>query len=253
MSTEPAPLRCASASHSGLRRTNNEDRVHCDVDRGLFVVVDGVGGHNAGERAADIALEYIHAGVADGVGQPADRLRSAITRAHHEICRQAQLDRALSGMGCVLTAALIDNGIATVAHVGDTRLYKFRRGTVAKITHDHSPIGEQEESGALTEAEAMHHQMRNQVYRALGSTEQTTPDEEFVEIHQVPVERDSALLICSDGLSDLVPIAEITRIVEANADDPGTVAQQLVDAANTAGGKDNISLAFVSAPDFAAD
>ena len=79
--------------------------------------------------------------------------------------------------------------------------------------------------------------MRNQVYRALGSTEQTTPDEEFVEIHQVPVERDSALLICSDGLSDLVPIAEITRIVEANADDPGTVAQQLVDAANTAGAR----------------
>ncbi len=154
-------------------------------------------------------------------------------------------------MGCVLTAALIDNGIATIGHVGDTRLYKFRRGTVTKITHDHSPIGEQEESGALTEAEAMHHQMRNQVYRALGSTEQTAPAEEFVEIHQVPVERDSALLICSDGLSDLVPIAEITRIVEAHADDPEIVAQQLIDAANGAGGKDNISLAFVSASDFA--
>jgi PPM family protein phosphatase len=257
MPTEPrsATLRCAAASDMGRRRKNNEDRVHCDVERGFFVVIDGVGGHVAGERAADIALASLRSHVERGTDNPADRLRTAITAAHLEICQQAALDSTLSGMGCVVTALLIEERTATVGHVGDTRLYQFRPGVVTKITHDHSPIGEQEESGALTEAEAMHHQMRNQVYRALGvsgAQQQPGPGGEFVEIHQLPVEDDSAFLLCTDGLSDSVPLAEILRTVEQHAADPELLVRRLIDAANAAGGKDNVTVAFVSAEGFAA-
>ena len=246
----PTTLRCAGCSDAGMRRQNNEDRIYLDVARGFFMVVDGVGGQAAGERAADIAMTVVRAGVDEPAGPAIERLRTSIVAANNEIFHQSQSDSELAGMGCVLTAVVIGDATATVGHVGDTRLYKFRQGTVVKVTHDHSPVGEQEERGELSETAAMRHPLRNQVYRALGAAEKTTEDDSFVEIQQVPFEEDSALLLCSDGLTDLVPLAEITDVVERHALDPAAVVERLIGAANSAGGKDNVSVVFVAGAGF---
>jgi serine/threonine protein phosphatase PrpC len=234
-----------------MRRRNNEDRIHVDVAGGLFVVVDGVGGQAAGERAADIAMTAVRTGVGSNTGPADERLRSAIVSANNEIVRQAQGNPDLAGMGCVLTAVVLDGAAAVVGHVGDTRLYKFRQGSAIKITHDHSPVGEQEERGELSEAEAMRHPMRNQVYRALGGEAHSVSDDDFVEIQRVSFEDDSALLMCSDGLTDLVPLGEISYLVDLHAHDPQAVVERLIDAANKAGGKDNVSAIFLAAARFA--
>jgi serine/threonine protein phosphatase PrpC len=252
MSSDAATtLRCAGVSDTGLRRQNNEDRIHYDLDRGLFIVVDGVGGQAAGERAAEIALTAVRAGVERDNRPPDVTLRDAIIAANNDIWREARSGPEFAGMGCVLTAAIVADGVATIGHVGDTRLYKFRNGAAVKITHDHSPVGEQEESGQLSEESAMRHPMRNQVYRALGASERPRADAEFVDIHQVPFEDDSALLICSDGLTDLVPLGEITHVVDLHGGDPRSVVSHLIEAAKREGGKDNVSAIFVAGKAFA--
>jgi serine/threonine protein phosphatase PrpC len=183
--------------------------------------------------------------VAQGPESAEDRLRTAITAANNEIFHQAQLSPELAGMGCVLTVAMVAGGVATIGHVGDTRLYKFHHGTTRKITRDHSPVGEQEDSGELAEAEAMRHPKRNQVYRALGATKRRIADDGFVEIHRLPFEADSALLLCTDGLTDLVRLRDIESLVERHAGDPDTVVERLIAAANQAGGKDNVSVVLL--------
>jgi PPM family protein phosphatase len=245
-----ATLRSAGVSDAGRRRQNNEDRIYHDADRGLFIVIDGVGGQAAGEKAAEIAMAAVRSGV-DGDGSLDERIHTAIVNANNDIFREAHTSAELAGMSCVLTVAVVEDGSATVGHVGDTRLYKCRRGELVKVTHDHSPVGEQEESGALSEAEAMRHPMRNQVYRALGSAEHSVAEADFVDIQRVPFESDAALLLCSDGLTDLVPLGDISSIVKLHAGDPRAIVERLIDAANRAGGKDNVSVIFVEGPGFA--
>ena len=109
----------------------------------------------------------------------------------------------------MLTVAVLEDGSAVVGHVGDSRLYQIRRGEIRKITHDHSPVGEREDNRELTEAEAMRHPRRNEVFRDVGSEEHAPDDADFIEIQRIPFEPDCALLLCSDGLSDQVPSAEI--------------------------------------------
>jgi serine/threonine protein phosphatase PrpC len=244
-------FRCAGETHPGLRRTNNEDRFHLDVERGIFLVIDGIGGQAAGERAAEIALDSIRARLKRQTGSLGDRIREAITVANNEIFRLAQTRDNWKGMACVLTVAVVEDGQVTVGHVGDTRLYELRGGQIRKITHDHSPVGDREDSGRLNELEAMQHPRRNEVYRDVGSEEHHPDDDNFVELVQLPFESDSALLLCSDGLSDLLTSAQILRIAQEYAGDPWAVVQQLIAAANDAGGKDNVTVLFVEGESFA--
>ena len=116
-------------------------------------------------------------------------------------------------MACVLTVAVIENGRAVIGHVGDTRLYKLRPDGIEKITQDHSPVGEREDAGELSEADAMRHPRRNEVYRDVGSEPHNAHDPDFIDIYEIPVEPDAALLICSDGLTDMVSLAAIGQIV----------------------------------------
>jgi hypothetical protein len=153
-------------------------------------------------------------------------------------------------MACVLTVALLENDVAVVGHVGDSRLYKIHRGQIRKMTHDHSPVGEREDKLELTEAEAMRHPRRNEVFRDVGSEEHSPDDPEFIEVVRVPFEPDAALVLCSDGLSDQVPSADILRLVESNAGAPESAASALVDAANRAGGKDNVTVLIVEGEAF---
>ncbi len=244
-------FRCAGETHPGLLRTNNEDRFHLDVERGIFMVIDGIGGQAAGEQAAEIALDRMRARLERQTGSLGDRIREAITVANNEIFRLAQTRAQWKGMACVLTVAVVEEGQVTVGHVGDTRLYELRRGEIRKITHDHSPVGDREDSGRLNELEAMQHPRRNEVYRDVGSEEHHPDDDDFVELVQLPFESDSALLLCSDGLSDLLTSAQILRIAQEYAGDPWAVVQQLIAAANDAGGKDNVTVLFVEGERFA--
>ncbi len=244
-------LRGAACSDPGRVRTNNEDLPIIDAARGIFGVIDGVGGEAGGEVAAATAQDVIMQRLARPVGTAADRVREAIAIANNEIFRRAQDDRALSGMACVITLALVSDGRITVGHVGDTRLYKIRHDGIRKLTRDHSPVGEREDAGELGEVDAMRHPRRNEVFRDVGSTYRDKDEQEFVDVIEEPLERDSAILVCSDGLSDMLTASAIAHIVRQHAGDPARAVEALVAAANDAGGKDNVTAVYAEGPLFA--
>ena len=215
------------------------------------MVVDGLGGQAAGGKAADTALAVLRRQLERRAGPVVERIREAITNANNEIHWLAGTRPEWQGMACVLTVAVIENGRAVIGHVGDTRLYKLRSDGIEKITQDHSPVGEREDAGELSEADAMRHPRRNEVYRDVGSEPHNAHDPEFIDIYEIPVEPDAALLICSDGLTDMVSLAAIGQIVARAAGDARHVVQALVDAANAAGGKDNVSCVYVERDQFA--
>jgi len=245
-------LRCAGGTHPGLARSNNEDRFHCDPGRGILLVVDGIGGHAAGEKAADVAINMVRSRLERETGTAAERIREAITVANNEIFRLARANPDWRGMACVLTVSVVEEGTVVIGHVGDSRLYKLRGGRLQKVTHDHSPVGEREDSNDISEAEAMRHPRRNEVYRDAGTEEHTPDDPEFIELIRIPFEEDSALLLCSDGLTDQVTSAEILRIVTREAGNPDAAIEELIASANRAGGKDNVSVVIAEGPLFAA-
>jgi len=245
-------FRSAGLSHPGRVRRNNEDAFHVDAERGIFLVVDGIGGQAAGEKAAEIAVSRIRARLERQTGTVEQRIREAIAVANNEILEAAQSNPEWQGMACVLTLVVLENGSAVVGHVGDSRLYYIRRGAIRKITHDHSPVGEREDSGEFTEAEAMRHPRRNEVFRDVGSEQHAPDDADFIEIQRIPFEPDCALLLCSDGLSDLVTSAEIRRAIERNAGHPDAAARDLIEGANQAGGKDNVTVVVVEGEQFTA-
>ena len=243
-------LKAAGGSDPGLHREVNEDRFHVDVSRGLFLVVDGIGGQAAGGKAADIALTMLRTRLERETGPVVDRVREAITIANNEIHRVARLRHEWNGMACVLTVVVVDEARAIVGHVGDTRLYKLRGDCIEKITSDHSPVGEREDAQEISELEAMRHPRRNEVYRDVGSEPHNPGDPDFVEIHDISFEPDAALLLCSDGLTDLLEASSVQRIVSRFAGDPHLIVKALIDAANSAGGKDNISVIYVEGERF---
>jgi serine/threonine protein phosphatase PrpC len=241
--------RSGAASDSGRIRELNEDRSFADDDRGIYLVVDGVGGHAGGDRAAEIALEVIAAELGDG---PDDelRIRRAITAANNEICRKAASDETLRGMGCVLTLAVLREGRMTFGHVGDSRLYLIWNGGLRKLTSDHSPVGEREDRGELSEEEAMLHPRRHEVFRDVGSRLRDMSEADFIEVREFAFKPDAAVLLCSDGLTDMLTSPEILAIVERYDGDAQETARRLVEAANEAGGLDNVTAVFVAGPEF---
>jgi PPM family protein phosphatase len=138
-----------------------------------------------------------------------------------------------------------------VGHVGDTRLYKLRAGRIEKLTRDHSPIGEREDAGELSEREAMQHPRRNEVYRDVGSEAHEPDDPHFIDVFRQRLEPDAALLLCSDGLTDAVPAATIAEVVSDYGGHPLEIVRSLIDAANAAGGKDNVTVIFAEGVRFA--
>jgi serine/threonine protein phosphatase PrpC len=239
------------ASDAGRVREHNEDRFHCDPARGIFIVVDGVGGHAGGGRAADLALQAVRARLERDTGSTPDRLREAITSANEAIFDEARRRPELAGMSCVLTALVVCGDRLVAGHVGDTRLYKLRAGQMVKLTHDHSPVGDLEDSGQIGEADAMRHPQRNLVWRDVGTAPHRPGDPDFVELVEDTFEPDAALLLCSDGLSDLVNSARMASAVYAHAGSPERAAQALVAAANEAGGRDNATALVIEGPEFA--
>jgi serine/threonine protein phosphatase PrpC len=243
-------MKAGVASDRGLLRESNEDRYWLDAEGGRFLVVDGMGGQAGGELAAQTAVEEIRQYLERSEGPSNDRIRAAITCANNKIFEIATRNPDLTGMACVLTLAFVDNGGITVGHVGDSRLYLVWHGAIRKLTPDHSPVGEEEDAGDLTEEEAMRHPRRNEVFRDVGSAVRVPEDPEFIEIRTYPFHPDAALLLCSDGLTDQLTSAELREIIDRYSGDAGKVASDLVNAANQAGGADNVTALFVAGPEF---
>jgi PPM family protein phosphatase len=248
MGPEPR-WRSAAASDTGRVRARNEDRYWIDDERGIFLVVDGVGGQAAGELAAQTAVEVIRDGMLSGNSPPEERIVRAITHANNRIFDLAAGDDRLSGMACVLTLAVVNDGQITIGHVGDSRLYLIWNGAIRKLTSDHSPVGEGEDAGELSEDEAMRHPRRHEVFRDVGSQRRTC-GERFIEIRRCHFKPDAAFLICSDGLTDQVTAAEVREIVDRYEGDAKRTAAALVGAAIASGGRDNITVLFVAGPLF---
>jgi serine/threonine protein phosphatase PrpC len=241
-------LLAAGLSDTGRVRHHNEDRIYIDADRGFFIVADGLGGHAAGERAAETAIQMIVARLQRQTGTTAERIREAITVANNEIHRLAGSNPDWQGMASVVTLAVVEDEVVHVGHVGDSRMYVLEPGRIRKLTRDHSPVGELEDSGTLSEAAAMAHPRRNEVFRDLGSEPHGPDDDNFIEVFHFSLKPDAALLICSDGLTDQVPAERIRALIEAHPRDPDAAVNALVQAANEAGGKDNVSVVLAEGP-----
>jgi serine/threonine protein phosphatase PrpC len=237
---------CGAATDTGLVRDRNEDRFLADEARGVFLVVDGVGGAAAGETAAQAAVDLIRGWDLDGE----ESVREAIAAANNRIFEMAGEDPELRGMACVLTLAVVRDGEITIGHVGDSRLYLIWNGAIRKLTSDHSPVGEAEDAGELTEEEAMFHPRRHEIFREVGSRRRDASDDGFIQTLKCRFHPNAAILLCSDGLTDQVPAAYIREIVERYDGDSARVARELVEAANLADGRDNITAVFVAGPEF---
>jgi serine/threonine protein phosphatase PrpC len=197
----------------------------------LFAVADGMGGHQGGEVASKLALERLRR-AADGGSDLADVVREA----NRAVFSKASEDPGLAGMGTTLTAVVLQGDRLRLAHVGDSRMYRIRDGNMERVTRDHTVVENLVEKGQLTPREAHIHPQRSILTRALGVEEDVQVDE--AEIDLKPGDR---LLLCSDGLTGMVDENDILRILTENDDDPQAASDALVDAANDAGGQDNIT------------
>ena len=248
----------SAKSDIGLKRPHNEDRFLADPPLGLYVVCDGMGGGNAGEIASALAIEAIYAHLAEAarhadlqligpcdatVSGPANRLASAIRAANNVIHRESWSRPDYAGMGTTVVAALLREEVLAIAHVGDSRLYLIRNGTIQALTTDHSWVAEQILKGVMTEEEAERSPRRNIVTRALGV--ESSVD---VELTEVPVRSGDMLLLCSDGLTRGVRPDDILHILNGSEDLP-TMADRLISMANEAGGDDNTTLVVVALRD----
>jgi PPM family protein phosphatase len=234
-------LRVGRVSDQGLVRKNNEDSLIAKPP--LVAVADGVGGHNAGEVASALAVDVLEEWIPTLVRKGGKKLRDAASDAHRRIISRAQQETALDGMATTLTAAWIDAGTCTIAHVGDSRAYLFRDGELSQLTEDHTIVAELVRDGRITPEEAYEHPWRNRVVQALGGQ----PDV-VVEMLSVDLRPGDRLVLSSDGLSDQVRSEGIAAILAVN-DDPEDACRQLVARAKEAGGKDNITVVLVDVDD----
>lgn len=240
--------RIAAATHVGVVRKTNQDAFgrFDDPERSeiLLVVADGLGGHRGGEVASRMAVERLGADVLSGGDDPATRLRQAVLRANRSILLAAGKDRTLDGMGTTIVCLLlVEGGRSYVAHVGDSRLYRIRAKHIQAVTEDHSLVATLVREGVLSEEEAREDPRRNQILRALGVREDLEVDVAAIELQQGDI-----YLLCSDGLHGMLEDAEIQTLAQ-RATRPQRVVDQLIEAANAAGGTDNVTCVVAQVPE----
>lgn len=234
----------------GKERTNNEDAFIARQGAGdkfiIGCVIDGVGGYEGGEVAAGLAREAILKRLEKPSGEVIAMIIDCFDQANDRIIQEKQRNKKYDMMSCVCTLAIADiyNNQFYYAHVGDTRLYLLRDGSLIKISHDQSFVGFLEESGRLSEKEAMAHPKRNEINKALGFEAHLLKSTDYIETGQSPFLSGDLLLLCSDGLTDMVPTEQITGILtrDITLKEKG---KQLIDAANKNGGRDNITVVLV--------
>lgn len=242
----------AAKTDAGLVRPKNEDSIALSPAYGIAVLADGMGGYNAGEVASSIATTVIKDVVEEGLNrlpnQSFDLLSSrskqiqqllieAIQRANTAILEAAQAEPRYNGMGTTLVTAVFQQDKIIVAHVGDSRAYRFRRGQLTQITRDHSLLQEQIDAGLISLEAAQFSQYRNLVTRAVGVDHRVD-----VEVHEHRIEPGDVYLLCSDGLSDMLVDREILDTFHATGSALDKACDALVNQANERGGRDNISV-----------
>jgi protein phosphatase len=232
----------AGASDTGRKRRRNEDAYV--IAPPLFAVADGMGGAQAGEVASKLAAAALEDTDPGGLSG-SERVTSLIQEANRRVYERSNADPSASGMGTTMTVALVEGSIVTFGHVGDSRAYLLRDGSLEQLTEDHSLVNELLKSGKLSPEEAETHPQRSVITRAVG----TDPDVD-VESFTVDAHEGDVFLICSDGLTDMVADEEIFGVLDRHHDDLDRATKALVSAANRGGGVDNITVvAFVIAAD----
>jgi PPM family protein phosphatase len=247
-------LQQASLTDPGRVRDHNEDCIEARPEIGLYVLADGMGGYNAGEVASGMATSLISDGLqetwrprdVDRLGREEAKALSEkliveqVARANSAIFTTSQNNPECAGMGTTLVVCLFYDNFLTVAHIGDSRLYRLRGDVMEQVTRDHSLLQEQLDSGLITVEEAKLSQNKNLVTRALG----IDPTVE-TEVHVYETQPEDIYVLCSDGLSDMVEDEEIRLTLITLKTNPTLTVQQLVQAANDNGGRDNISAMLV--------
>jgi PPM family protein phosphatase len=223
----------AGTTDVGRQRSTNEDALVCAPP--LFAVADGMGGAKAGEVASGLAVEVLQEDA--GAVEPVEAHMAELVReANRRIYELSTDDESRRGMGTTLTAALLHDGDVSLAHVGDSRAYRLREGSLEQLTNDHSLVAELERSGQISAEAAVHHPQRSIITRALGPE----PDVE-VDTYTIAGREGDVFLLCSDGLTGMISDDEVASILRS-ASGLDAAAGELVRAANQSGGKDNITV-----------
>jgi serine/threonine protein phosphatase PrpC len=247
-STSSMTFEFLGLTDTGRTRTNNEDSIAVDEETGLAVLADGMGGYNAGEVASSMATGFVKTELGRWLREASVGATEADVRRAMDICvdnaNRAIFDAASSnpqyaGMGTTLVVAAFREGRVLIGHVGDSRGYRMRGGRLVQVTRDHSLLQEQIDAGMITQEQAAFSSNKNLVTRAVG-----VEDTVLLELHLHEVLPDDLYLMCSDGLSDMLDDDAIAQVLDGS-DSLQYMADALVDAANEAGGKDNIAVILV--------
>jgi serine/threonine protein phosphatase PrpC len=235
-------VRYAALTETGKVRDNNEDSLHADGR--VFIVADGMGGHRAGEVASAAAIEEFLRFEEENRGlNPLERIKRGILSANRELFRMARSDPGLEGMGTTFTCVLLEKELF-LGHVGDSRAYLMREGSLRPMTRDHSLVEQMVDKGYISRFEARTHPQRNIILRALGVNEKLEVDLENMAV--IPRDR---ILLCSDGLTGFVEDRDLEAII-SECEDPEICCRVMVDTANERGGADNITVIVIDFEDY---
>lgn len=247
-------VKACGLSDVGLTRAHNEDYFEIDPGHRLYVVADGMGGHNHGEVASQLAVNAIH----DFIKKTADRdttwpfgmdnrlerhsnlLKMAVRIAHENVLREISKDGSLYGMGTTVVGFMLSGRVAAVAHVGDSRAYRLRRGKLEQLTQDHTWVHEQVVAGFLSKEQARSHPLKNVVTRALGGESDV-----MVDVRELEVEPGDLFLLCSDGLTGMLSDPDI-RDCMSSGESLHEICRDMVEEANARGGIDNVTVVLLA-------
>lgn len=238
-------MRTFAKTDVGIKREMNQDYIYATTDcvgalPNLFIVADGMGGHNAGDFASRFCVEEFVRNVGKSEERTViSRIEQALKKTNEDLIEAAKGRPELEGMGTTFVAAVVIDGTMYVANIGDSRLYLYN-GSLTQITEDHSLVAEMVKNGDIGKEEARFHPKKNVVTRAVSATGITQPD-----FFEVEVEKGDLILLCSDGLTNMVGDDELERILGDGKNELESLCDKLIDSANEAGGKDNISAVLV--------
>jgi len=242
-------------SDVGRKRKGNEDAHAVNLEQKLYVVADGMGGHAAGEVASRIAVESIEEfvtltggneeitwpfGLDETISYDGNRLKTAIRHANRRVLEATRESAELEGMATTVAAVLAEGDVANLAHVGDSRIYRWSDEELTLLTSDHSWVNEQIQSGVISPEQARSHPLRNVVTRALGGRADL-----LVDVQALKMTDGDVLLLCSDGLTTMISDEEIASTLRSSGGDIDKAAKALVDEANGHGGEDNITVVLL--------
>jgi serine/threonine protein phosphatase PrpC len=251
----PPKVSSEALTDVGRKRKGNEDAHTVNPEQNLYVVADGMGGHAAGEVASRIAVEAIEEfvtltagneeitwpfGLDETISYDGNRLKTAIRHANGKVLEATRKSTELEGMATTVAAVLVDADVANLAHVGDSRIYRWNGGEMTLLTSDHSWVNEQIQTGVISPEQARSHPLRNVVTRALGGRADL-----LVDVQALTMKSGDVLLLCSDGLTTMIPDDDIAAILDRSQGDIARAARELVDEANDRGGEDNITVVLL--------